>query len=173
MGNSRHSIHLDHIDPRNGKLVSGLDVPENLIALGHIPNSVKGNRFVPYRVEAFAAPRALGDMCEFLINGEWLVCEFGGKTWRKESNRIGNHSVDGGKAQGRINVENGHWASIQAMGGEARKKGVIITRLEDGEEFIFDSRGAACKALNLHHVLLREVVRGERKQTKGFTARKL
>ena len=134
---------------------------------------VKGNRFVPYRVEAFAAPHALGDMCEFLIDGEWLVCEFGGKTWREESNRIGNHSVDGGKAQGRINVENGHWARIKVLGGEARKKGVILTRIEDGEEFIFDSRGAACARFNLHATLLRALVRGERETYKGFTARKL
>jgi hypothetical protein len=83
------SFTLEHIDPERGVLVSGLSVRENLIIAGESYNKRKTNRFVPYRVKDYPAPITFGEIGEFLIEGEWLVCEFGGKEWWRESNKIG------------------------------------------------------------------------------------
>ena len=87
------SFTLEHIDPRNGVLISGLENKFNEILASGSYNSRKINRFVPYRVCNWVAPITFGDICEFLIQGEWIVCEFGGELWWKESNKIGNGHV--------------------------------------------------------------------------------
>ena len=160
----------DHIDPKNGELVCGLDVDENLHPISHSKNSGKGNRFVPYRVHTLPAPRKFGDLCEFLINGEWVRCEFGGKMWWVESNRVGNGSVTGGATQGRVNLENGHWDDIRPLTVYSVSKQVLLTDLSTDHVYYYPTREMACAALGLHNRLLREVVRGERHSTKGFTA---
>ena len=101
------NLSVEHIDPRNGVLVSGLENEFNEIIADLPYNSVKTNRFVPYRVGAYPAPINKGDVGEFLIGaeittntpGKWTVCEFmvEGGIWWKESNRIGNGSTRGGK----------------------------------------------------------------------------
>ena len=82
---------IDHIDPRNHTLICGLRTTLNEVEVSYSYNSRKTNHFVPYRVFGFPAPNYFGDMAEFLINEEWVVCEFGGKKWWEESNRVGNN----------------------------------------------------------------------------------
>lgn len=96
---------LEHIDPKDSEFICGLDNEFNEIRVSDSYNSRKTNRFVPYRVCEYPAPTFFGDVGEFLIDGEWVVCEFGGETWWMESNRIGNACVHGGKTQGRASVE--------------------------------------------------------------------
>ena len=86
-------LTLEHIDPRNGVLVSGLENDFNEVMADRSYNSRKTNRFVPYRVCDYRAPVTFGDIGEFLIENQWVVCEFGGDTWWVESNRIGNSQV--------------------------------------------------------------------------------
>lgn len=91
-------LSLEHIDPRNGVLVSGLRNEANEIVADYSYNSRKSNRFVPYRVCDHPAPVTFGDFCEFLIEGEWVVCEFGGEIWWKETNKIGCNATARAKA---------------------------------------------------------------------------
>jgi hypothetical protein len=90
-------INLEHIDPRKSKFVSGLKNDFNEIVADESYNKSKNNRFVPYRVCDYAAPVTFGDIGEFLIDGEWVICEFGGPKWWAESNRIGNAQVEAGR----------------------------------------------------------------------------
>jgi len=80
---------VEHIDPQKGVLVSGLDVESNLIIADESYNKRKTNRFVPYRVKDYPAPVNFGEIGEFLIREEWVVCEFGGEEWWQESTKIG------------------------------------------------------------------------------------
>ena len=93
------TISLDHIDPRwkdgrDYQLVCGFSegplAENNEVLTDHGYNSRKVNRFVPYRVCDYPAPILFGDTGEFLIQGEWVVCEFGGEIWWEESNKVGN-----------------------------------------------------------------------------------
>jgi len=94
---------VEHIDPRNGVLISGLENRFNEILASGSYNSKKINRFVPYRVCNYPSPVNEGDTGEFLIGadiktdtpGEWVVCEFmvKGSIWWYESNKIGNGHV--------------------------------------------------------------------------------
>jgi hypothetical protein len=88
---------IEHFDPRKHPLVCGLDVEENVSVVDESYNKRKNNRFVPYRVKKYNAPRFFGDIGEFLIKSEWIVCEFGGEEWWAESNLIGNAQVEGGR----------------------------------------------------------------------------
>jgi hypothetical protein len=90
-------LNLEHIDPKKSKFVSGLENDYNEIIADESYNKRKNNRFVPYRVCDYPAPVTFGDIGEFLIEEEWVVCEFGGELWWAESNRIGNAQVEGGK----------------------------------------------------------------------------
>ena len=80
---------IEHIDPEKGVLISGLNVRQNLTVADESYNKSKTNRFVPYRVCEHPAPNFFGDIGEFLIKGEWVVCGFGGPEWWEESNHIG------------------------------------------------------------------------------------
>ena len=90
-------VNLEHIDPRKSKFVSGLENDYNEIIADESYNKSKNNRFVPYRVCDYPAPVTFGDVGEFLIENEWVVCEFGGTEWWAESNRIGNAQVEAGR----------------------------------------------------------------------------
>lgn len=91
------TLTVEHIDPRRGVLISGLENDLNEIVADHSYNSRKTNRFVPYRICDYLAPVTFGDMGEFLIEETWVVCEFGGELWWKESNRVGNATTKGGE----------------------------------------------------------------------------
>ena len=82
-------LTLEHIDPRKGALVSGLENEFNEIIADATYNKSKNNRFVPYRVCDHPAPVTFGDIGEFLIEGEWVVCEFGGDLWSKAAREAG------------------------------------------------------------------------------------
>ena len=131
-------VNLEHIDPRKSKFVCGLENDYNEIIADESYNKSKNNRFVPYRVCDYPPPVTYGDIGEFLIEEEWVVCEFGGPKWQAESNRIGNAQVEAG----RIGVRN-QPREAKVLGGvrgtEAiRIKGVGIygltseQRLENG-----------------------------------------
>lgn len=85
----KYARSFDHIDPLHSDHVCGLNVPLNIIEQTVSYNAAKSNKFVPYRVELFPAPREYGDVAEFLIDGNWVVCEFGGEMWQAETRRIG------------------------------------------------------------------------------------
>lgn len=95
-------IDLDHIDPKNGVLICGLCNEFNEIVSDSTYNIRKTNRFVPYRVCNYPAPTVFGEEGEFLIGGDWKICEFGGPEWWEESNKIGNACV----TSGRRNIKN-------------------------------------------------------------------
>lgn len=94
-------VNLEHIDPRKSKFVCGLKNDYNEIIADESYNKSKNNRFVPYRVHDYPAPVTFGDVGEFLIDREWVICEFGGPKWQAESNRIGNAQVEAGRIGGR------------------------------------------------------------------------
>ena len=107
---------LDHVDPKKGRLISGLDVKVNLSLMDWDENNKKLNRFVPYRVvSGIPLHREPGDWGVFLIKGEWSLCQFMGREWWEESEKIGhNLSIDaqsrrgkigGAKGKGRPNTE--------------------------------------------------------------------
>ena len=106
------TLTVEHIDPRNGVLVSGLENEFNEIIADLSYNSKKVNRFVPYRIYDYPAPVNEGDVGEFLVGadiatdnpGKWTICEFmvKGGAWWKESNRVGNNQVEGGKSAGAL-----------------------------------------------------------------------
>jgi hypothetical protein len=91
----KEDLTLEHIDPRNGELVCGLCNEFNEILASRSYNARKNNRFVPYRVCDYPPPITFGDIGEFLIKGEWIICEFGGTEWWLESNRVGNSCYKG------------------------------------------------------------------------------
>ena len=82
-------ISLEHIDPVNSDHICGLRVPLNEIFAEGSYNYAKANKFVPYRVKDHPAPVNPGDLCEFLINGDWVVLEFYSDPWHAEARRIG------------------------------------------------------------------------------------
>ena len=82
-------LTVEHFDPRKHSLVCGLDIQENITVVDESYNKRKTNRFVPYRVCEYGAPQLFGDVGEFLILGEWVICEFGGDAWWNESGRLG------------------------------------------------------------------------------------
>ena len=134
-------INLEHIDPRKSKFVSGLKNDYNEILAEESYNKSKNNRFVPYRICDYPSPVTFGDLGEFLIEDEWVVCEFGGPEWWAESNRIGNAQVEAG----RIGVRN-QPREAKVLGGirgtEAiRARGVGIYGLTDEERIENGRRG--------------------------------
>ena len=110
-------LNLEHIDPKKSKFVSGLENDYNESIADESYNKSKNNRFVPYRVCDYPAPVTFGDIGEFLIEGEWVVCEFGGLEWWAESNRIGNAQVEAG----RVGIRSGENARPGVMRERALK----------------------------------------------------
>lgn len=139
-------VNLEHIDPRKSKFVCGLKNDYNEIIADESYNKSKNNRFVPYRVCDYPAPVTYGGIGEFLIEEEWVVCEFGGSKWQAESNRIGNAQVEAG----RIGVRN-QPREAKVLGGvrgtEAiRRQGVGIYGLTDEELSAAGRRGGSVTA---------------------------
>lgn len=128
-------LSVEHIDPRKHKLICGLKNEFNEILADSTYNKSKNNRFVPYRVCEHPAPVNFGDVCEFLIEGCWMLCIFGGTEWCQEANRIGWSGTDGnregkrigGLKTGPINGKLFGAAALMATSREDRAKGGKIT----------------------------------------------
>lgn len=118
---------VEHIDPKNGVLVSGLDIDINVIIAEESYNKRKTNRFVPYRVKTYPAPVNFGETGEFLIEGEWMICEFGGTEWWAESTKIGCSQTSSRKnfEASRVFFDGDRWKreTRQKMSESARKPG--------------------------------------------------
>jgi len=124
-------------------LICGLENDFNEILAESTYNNRKNNRFVPYRVNEYSAPETFGDIAEFLINGEWTVCEFGGEVWWEESNRVGNshtkkpnqggtHTQEWKENNSRLHIEN--WKTrdktqITKLGKSTHKRSVEAAQL--------------------------------------------
>jgi hypothetical protein len=108
-------ITLERIDPINHHLVCGLKNSFNeILAIGSY-NYGKTNKFVPYRVCNFEAPVNYGDLGEFLIDEHWIVTEFGGEEWHRETRRVGF-----GATKNRIcHTDPFKHREISALGGKA------------------------------------------------------
>ena len=118
---------VEHIDPKNGVLVSGLDIDINVIIAEESYNKRKTNRFVPYRVKTYLAPVNFGETGEFLIDGEWMICEFGGTEWWAESTKIGCSQTSSRKnfEASRVFFDGDRWKkeTREKMSESARKPG--------------------------------------------------
>jgi hypothetical protein len=118
---------VEHIDPKNGVLVSGLDININVIIAEESYNKRKTNRFVPYRVKTYPAPVNFGETGEFLIQGEWVICEFGGTEWWAESTKIGCSQTSSRKhfEASRVFFDGDRWKkeTREKMSESARKPG--------------------------------------------------
>jgi len=82
---SREKLTLEHIDPRNHTLVTGLKNDFNEILADASYNYSKSDSFLPYRIKDYAAPINPGDIGEFLIQGEWVVTPFMGEWYLHEA----------------------------------------------------------------------------------------
>ena len=85
--NSSKTLTLEHIDPRNHTLVSGLKNDFNEVVADASYNYSKSDYFLPYRVQNYSAPVNPGDLGEFLIQGEWVVTEFMGEWYVHEAQK--------------------------------------------------------------------------------------
>lgn len=91
---------VDHIDPVQGYLVSGLSVPLNLTDSQRSINSRKSNRFLPWRWsidEIGGIPVEEGDFCQFLDleTGEWVLESFLGSWWFEQTRSLCGASKSG------------------------------------------------------------------------------
>jgi hypothetical protein len=173
-------LTLEHIDPRNSDYICGLENEFNEVIAESTYNNRKNNRFVPYRVCDHPAPVTFGDVGEFLINGEWVVCEFGGETWKEESNRIGCSFTKavptpevlkkGGQAQGKINVENGHLAKAREEAFKATRKKVKMTHISTNKSYYFPSQREAARSLGLDQSKISRCCSNPKFTTKGYRA---
>ena len=92
---NRRDFAIDHIDPRwkegrDYQLVCGLDEELNFNELSVSLNSVKNNRFLPWKVsssEIGSVPVDPGDLCLFLdpYTEEWVLEEFLGDWWMEKT----------------------------------------------------------------------------------------
>ena len=177
------AFSLEHIDPVKHSLICGLSNDFNEVTADLTYNKSKNNRFVPYRVKEYPAPVTFGDICEFLIKGEWTVCEFGGKLWSKECRRIGFNSTQTGSAVGsshrdnKVGIFNPVFSNKVSQarlegsinGAAARRRSVQITT-PDGEVIEFESCTAAGKHFGLHLGELSKCCNGKIQTVKGFRA---
>lgn len=83
-----NDLTLEHIDPKSHSLVCGLSNEHNEVMADASYNYSKVNLFLPYRCRDHPPPVNKGDLCEFLIQGEWQVTEFLGDWWWHEANKF-------------------------------------------------------------------------------------
>lgn len=81
-------LTLEHIDPVDSQLVCGLRNEHNEVMADASYNYSKANLFLPYRCRDYPPPINRGDLCEFLIQGEWQVTDFLGEWWWHEANKF-------------------------------------------------------------------------------------
>lgn len=168
-------LTLEHVDPKTHSLVCGLCNDFNEVLADASYNYRKQNRFVPYRVKDYPAPVTFGDTAEFLVQGQWVVCEFGGETWWAESNRVGcgsntgndwtrteKHKQNMREVEARFRndprVVEGRLKGAKAPASPLLKhtlrmsasKPLLLTRQSDGHVFWFNSSTDAGVAVGVH-----------------------
>lgn len=80
----------DHLDPLISNFICGLDQDNNTRTIDLELNKKKSNAFVPYRLGANDYPPLHeGQLCWFLIEGEWSKEPFCGERWWSEATRLG------------------------------------------------------------------------------------
>ena len=173
-------LTLEHIDPRNSDHICGLENDFNEVIAESTYNNRKNNRFVPYLICNHPAPVTYGDIAEFLIKEKWVVCEFGGKIWKEESNRIGCSFTKavptlgvvqkGGRAQGKINVENGHLAIAREEAFKATRKKVKMTHIATNKIYYFPSQNEAARSLGLNQSKISKCCSNPKFTTQGYKA---
>ena len=173
-------LTLEHIDPRNSDHICGLENEFNEVIADFTYNIRKNNRFVPYRICDYPAPITFGDVGEFLIEDDWVVCEFGGKLWKDETNRIGcsftkavptsEVAKKGGQAQGKLNVENGHLAMAREEAFKATRKKVKLTHIATNKVYFFSSQSEAARTLGLNQSKISRCCGNPEFTTKGYKA---
>jgi predicted GIY-YIG superfamily endonuclease len=81
-------------------------------------------------------------------------------------------AVRGGSIVGRRHVKSGHLDRIRAASNEKkRRRAVLVTDMESGEEIVYHSVGEAAKALNKHSSTLSNVLSGRRSPCWPFKIR--
>ena len=94
------NLQIDHLDPiwfegekeEEGyeQLICGLDIDPNKRPLDIIDNSRKSDRFLSWRVTGSdTPPTEKGDLCYFMVEGEWKYIEYLGEEWYSETTRTG------------------------------------------------------------------------------------
>jgi hypothetical protein len=168
-------FNTDHIDPRNHHLVCGLKQETNEITVTETYNKHKKDRFIPYRVKDYPSPEVFGDVAEFLVRGEWVVCEFGGKEWKRECRRVGFSSTRCGLNAGTKTQENltglfnpQHKQKVEQEWG--RKKKAVQVTTPQGEVHNFASCKEAAAFFGLLKGQLSKVCNGHISNTKGYKA---
>jgi hypothetical protein len=178
-----NSLSLEHIDPLRHHLICGLKNDHNEIVADLNYNKSKNNRFVPYRVLTLPPPVTFGDMGEFLIKGQWVVCEFGGEAWKKECRRVGFNSTVTGSRVGSQHKLNGvglfdkeHETKVQVgrrkgciNAAKIRRRRVKITTPQ-GEVVTFNSCTEAGRYFNLNLGELSKCCHGHIQTVKGHRA---
>ena len=168
-------LNLDHIDPLQHHLICGWDRELNVIIVEEAYNKQKKDRFIPYRVHDYAAPRVFGDIAEFLIKNEWVVCEFGGKDWARECRRVGFSSTRNGKNAGELTQARltGIFNPLNKVKVEEewnRKKKPVLVTSPDGCSRVFDSCTEAANFFGLRKAQLSKVCKGRISHTGGYKA---
>lgn len=144
----------DHVDPKKGSLVCGLDTELNYTELNYYDNSRKNNKFVPYRVCGFPAPKNFGDTCEFLIEDQWVVCEFGGELWETQAKKNGtgpsapasDKQKEVAAKTGRRNHESGRLQKQASSGGKKASKLKVGLHSPDSPLSDWGKKGGAATA---------------------------
>jgi len=118
----KDSPSLDHIDPlweegRDYQLVCGLDCQRNWRELAVGDNSLKSNRFLPWRYcadEMGQKPVEAGDWVQFLVGfdvendipGEWVLMEFEGEEWFKATKQYCAERRGGARGGLKVGADN-------------------------------------------------------------------
>lgn len=142
--NHPFGLEFDHIDPeyppyswekgvKNYQLVCGWRCLSNLCELSPSENSRKCDAFVPYRVKEKKAPSNPGDVCEFLIDGEWKICEFLGPEWWLQASEIGYGKIINGRKNSRTQTAR-EATRKRCKGSRMANDGQRNVRLMPGQE---------------------------------------
>jgi len=130
---------IHHIDPQNGELVSGLDVPANRMLESVSLNAQIGNMFLPYRGNGPSQPF---DMAWFLDpdTEEWVEAEWLGRWWTSKAKRYDSRCKP--RVKGR-QFSDEHKAKLSA---NAKQRGNNGNHPPRGHKFSQESRDKMSKA---------------------------
>jgi len=141
--NHPFNLEFDHIDPeyppyswrkgcKNYQLVCGWKCLQNLCELTASENTKKCDAFVPYRINKYEAPKKPGDFCEFLVDGDWVLCEFMGSEWWFQASEIGYGKIINGRKNSRT-AKAREATRKRCKGSRMANDGTRNVRLHPGE----------------------------------------